>query len=185
MFDPHAACVALSVATPHARGSAYLNDVSRVGEEDSVDPLLLVAIMERESACGTSRGLDQPGPAGRGDGGHGRGLMQLDDRVTGGQVHGAIIADGRWADPYWNIKAAVVDHLKPDLRFFEKKGLTGDALLRAAVAAYNTGAGNVWRSLQAGKDPDATTAGGNYSADVLSRYAALSQAYRERCASNE
>lgn len=41
--------------------------------------------------------------------------------------------------------------------------------LRAIAAAYNTGEGNVSRSLAAGRDPDSTTTGRNYGSDVLAR----------------
>lgn len=165
--------------TGGGRALPYAADLLKVAGEEDFDPLLLVAIMDRESLCGTAGELDQPGPGGKGDHGHGRGLMQLDDRVHGGTLHKDVIADGRWAEPYWNLKTAVVDHLKPDLAFFARHGLEGDAQLRAAVAAYNTGAGNVFKSIRAGVDVDATTAGHNYSADVLSRYAVLAQRYRQ------
>jgi hypothetical protein len=57
-----------------------------------VDPLVLAAILERESRGGEA--LDPPGPAGLGDGGHGHGLMQIDDRW-----HVPFIATGLWAEP--------------------------------------------------------------------------------------
>lgn len=41
--------------------------------------------------------------------------------------------------------------------------------LKAIAAAYNTGEGNVARSLAAGQDPDHTTTGGDYGSDVLAR----------------
>lgn len=41
--------------------------------------------------------------------------------------------------------------------------------LKAIAAAYNTGEGNVARSLAAGRDPDHTTTGGDYGSDVLAR----------------
>jgi hypothetical protein len=43
--------------------------------------------------------------------------------------------------------------------------------LRAAVAAYNTGPGNVEKSIKAGRDVDSSTAGHDYSKDVFSRAA--------------
>lgn len=41
--------------------------------------------------------------------------------------------------------------------------------VRNVAAAYNTGEGNVYRSLTAGKDPDRTTTGGDYGSDVEAR----------------
>jgi hypothetical protein len=64
--------------------------------------------------------------------------MQLD--VNGGQpgsLHAEVLADGRWQDPYWNMKVAVVDHLRPDITYFVQQGLVGDDILRAALVAYN------------------------------------------------
>ncbi len=42
---------------------------------------------------------------------------------------------------------------------------------KAIAAAYNTGQGNVARSIAAGKDPDSTTSGHDYGSDVLARMA--------------
>lgn len=169
---------ALVAATPGGRAAQYAEVVIQVSSEQQISPFLIVAVMERESHSGEA--LTPPGPSGTGDGGHGRGLMQLDDRTKGGKLHGAVIADGRWTDPYWNLTAAVVDHLKPDQAFFVAKGLTGDAQLRATIASYNAGPGAVWSRIQAGQDPDAATTGGDYSADVLSRLASISQAFQSR-----
>ena len=41
--------------------------------------------------------------------------------------------------------------------------------LKAIAAAYNTGEGNVARSVAAGQDPDRTTTGRDYGSDVLAR----------------
>ncbi len=45
----------------------------------------------------------------------------------------------------------------------------GIADVKAIAAAYNTGEGNVARSIAAGLDPDHTTTGGNYGSDVVAR----------------
>lgn len=41
--------------------------------------------------------------------------------------------------------------------------------MKAALAAYNAGAGNVRRAIAAGKDPDSVTTKGDYASDVLAR----------------
>jgi peptidoglycan hydrolase-like protein with peptidoglycan-binding domain len=92
----------------------------------------------------------------RGDGGHGRGVWQRDDRS-------------------WNIPGNYDNdvHLQAE---DAATLLTGNirALGRAGgIAAYNCGAGNVRKALSRGKGVDAYTAGGDYSADVLARLAAL------------
>src|SRR5215471_8403512 len=47
--------------------------------------------------------------------------------------------------------------------------------LKAIAAAYNTGEGNVARSVAAGRDPDSTTTGGDYGRDVLARMGVFEQ----------
>ena len=49
----------------------------------------------------------------------------------------------------------------------DPRPLKGDLLTRAAVAAYNTGEGNVLMSVAAGVEPDATSTGGDYGESVL------------------
>jgi peptidoglycan hydrolase-like protein with peptidoglycan-binding domain len=104
-----------------------------------------------------------------GDGGHGRGLFQIDDRSHGAWLrrHGAGGPGG--IPPV----AAAADYaaqlLKDNLAFGRSKGLSGDALFRFALSAYNAGAGGAWRGLQERGDSDARTAHGNYGRDVLER----------------
>jgi len=50
--------------------------------------------------------------------------------------------------------------------FLAARGITD---LKAIAAAYNTGEGNVFHSVQAGADPDRTTTGADYGRDVLAR----------------
>jgi hypothetical protein len=52
-------------------------------------------------------------------------------------------------------------------------GLKGGALLRFEIAAYNAGVGGATKGLKAG-NVDAETTKGNYSADVIDRWRALS-----------
>lgn len=172
----------LLLSTPHGRGAAWADVVWQVAQEQGVNPFLLSAIMERESGSGEL--LSPPGPAGTGDGGHGRGLMQLDDRVTSGR-HAQVVADGTWADPYTNLTVAVTEHIQPDLTYFSKQGnggadprpLAGDALLTAATASYNAGSGAVLKALENGETPDSVTTGRDYATSVLSLYATLWQKF--------
>jgi hypothetical protein len=131
-------------------------------------PEVLAGIMMRESGGGTSPLLDKPGPEGRGDGGHGHGLMQIDDRsfptfcsINGGEL---------WKNPAINIntgawilssKRIYIEHRLLSL------GMRDDEIEQASIAAYNCGEGNVVRAIQAGLGCDHYTAHGNYSADVL------------------
>src|SRR5258706_9937784 len=76
---------------------------------------------------------------------------------------------GAWRDPGANIDygASVLALALDFLR--RRTTLSGDRLLRASIAAYNCGPGNVLRATQVGLDFDYYTSGRNYSADVLNR----------------
>jgi soluble lytic murein transglycosylase-like protein len=135
-----------------------------------VDVSLILAIMDRESNCGET--LTPKGAAGVGDGGHGRGLMQIDDRA-----HPDLIAlklpDGSlaWENGPWNIKTGTL------LLLAEIKAFTGDE--DCAVAAYNAGRHAVRRrlaELAIPRDPtkirsalDEITTGKDYVTDVMRR----------------
>jgi soluble lytic murein transglycosylase-like protein len=125
--------------------------------QTGLDINLIVAIMDRETLCGTAPGYFPQGAQGVGDGGHGRGLMQIDDRF-----HPAFCADiALWGDPFQNI-------------------LYGSTLLRTGIRAlndtnkgicsYNAGVNRVRKSgAQTLNELDALTTGGNYVSDVLQR----------------
>lgn len=135
-----------------------------------VDALLLAAICDRESLGGEA--LTPKGPTGTGDGGHGRGLMQVDSRAHPVFV-GAVFDDGvsLWKDPSFNILYAA--------RLFARNLLLLDGDESAAIAAYNCGAQKARRvlaSLEPGTDTsgriaalNAVTAGGDYVSDVQRR----------------
>lgn len=116
---------------------------------------LILAIMWRESAFGLA--LTPKGPTGTGDHGHGRGLMQIDDRA-----HGVWVASNNWQDPETNIRYGT-KVLKEAHDILARKGFHGDLLWTCALAAYNAGVGAVIRAVQAGKEPDSVTTGRNYS----------------------
>jgi len=140
----------------------------------NIDPLLVAAVMDRESNGGDA--LDPSGPAGTGDGGHGRGLMQIDDRAHP-TLAAALAPWGQplLASPALNILigAGFLAHLA---RGFE--AMTEDPWL-PAIAAYNRGPTRVRQILaEVGSNPtraelisalDAGSAGNNYVSDVLRR----------------
>ena len=108
---------------------------------------LLVAVGERETNWRNVRGADQ----------HGCGLLQIDDRAwrVWCQHHDAF-------DPNQNIPEGEYI-LSLGMKWFPNS-------LRAAVASYNCGPGNVRRGLAlVPPNPDAYTTGNNYGADVLAR----------------
>jgi soluble lytic murein transglycosylase-like protein len=99
------------------------------------------------------------------DGGHGHGIMQIDDRSFPDFTN-----SGRALDPRQNIlKGGEV--LSRKRQFFSRKAISGDLLMRASVAAYNGGEGRVLGAIQRGRSVDSVTTQGNYSADVFARTA--------------
>lgn len=186
----------------YARG--YAGIIVQVANAEGVDASLIFALGDRESNWGSL--LSPRGPSGTGDYGHGRGLLQIDDRDP---ENAAILASGAWMDPLSNVRYGV-QLLKKKLAFFQLTvpvpGLTdgvtvtldtsqaarrsvsagdypdprplGDtALWQAAIAAYNTGVENVLMNLVAGKAAEFTTTGGNYVADVSTRAAGVASKY--------
>ncbi len=125
-------------------------------------PKIIAGIISRESRFGLL--LDGEG---KGDAGHGHGLMKIDDRSFGGWL-----AANDWQDPAVNIQMGV-KILTDKYNYLAGRGLldglSDTQAQQAAVAAYNCGEGNVAKVLQAGDDIDSRTAGRNYSADVLAR----------------
>ena len=129
-------------------------------------PEVLAGIMMRETEGGFSRYLDKPGPGGRGDMGHGHGLMQIDDRSFP-----EFCRSDAWKDPTVNIHfgAHVLARKRDWLRkkAIPQKLLIEADLERASIASYNCGQGNVLRALREHEDVDTYTAGRNYSRKVL------------------
>lgn len=133
------------------------------GTKYGVDPFILAAICDRESLGGDA--LKPPGPSGTGDHGHGRGLMQIDDRA-----HAEWIRSSDWADPQTNI-------LKGAQVLSESIKTCSDQ--EAGIAGYNAGPGQARRVLKALgnnykpeqkiKALDQITTGKNYVSDVLKR----------------
>ena len=133
----------------------WLPYVKAAARRYHVSPSVIMAVMDRET--GDPRRIGLGGHNVRGDGGHGRGLMQIDDRS-----HSAWLAGHHGGmDPRSNIGYGT-SIIAANLRQFH-----GNRHL--ALAAYNAGAGNVQRALRNGLSPDAYTANHNYGADVLRR----------------
>ena len=113
-----------------------------------------------------------------GDGGHGYGIMQIDDRSFPEWTN-----SGLWKDVNAAIqKGALVLHSKEQTirngqgkrlkvgstPFVGKGQLSKDELLRTAIAAYNSGLWAYYNLTKYG-DPDRRTTGRDYSKDVLKR----------------
>jgi hypothetical protein len=102
----------------------------------------------------------------RGDGGHGRHFWQIDDRS-----YPEFVNSTPQSDVVAYAKKAV-ECLEEKRKYLESKGWTENVLgdedfLRAIVASYNCGQGNVNKALKAGADVDRYTFGGDYSKSVM------------------
>lgn len=128
---------------------------------------VVAAIITRETGGFSTYCLPPPGGQ-LGDNGHGCGPMQVDDRS--------------W--PTWcaQWKAGTLEpedgiHMGCQVLAAKMKAVRSlipvpqPTLLRAAVAAYNCGEGNVRRAWLAGHDLDESTTNKNYSSDVMERAA--------------
>ena len=153
----------------------YASVIKQVASEQGVDPFLITAIGYRESHWGAL--LSPSGdPGGTGDNGHGRGLMQIDDRTFGPDADGVgkgngWLANNNWGDPYVNVTKGTQIYLD-GVVYFTQRGLTGDDLVQAAIAAYNHGAPAVWANISATPplSPDTGTTGGDYASSVWQDY---------------
>lgn len=118
---------------------------------------LLLAIASRETNCTDTLG----------DGGHGRGVFQIDDRA-----HGPWLAQNPGPNGLPPIPAAAAyaaSILASGLAAAKRLKLKGDNAIKFAAAAYNAGEGGATRALTAHGDADRGTAHGNYGDDVLTR----------------
>jgi hypothetical protein len=165
------------------RLAQWAEELGRASEAKEVCPWLLASVLDRESLGGEA--LTPKGPAGTGDFGHGRGLMQIDDRAHAAFLQ-EVLDDGTpaWAHPAHNILYGA-GVLREALNYFSKPflALPESVAYAAGIAAYNCGPSNVRRALL--EVPafsaevrylaavDSRTTGRNYSADVLRRRAAF------------
>jgi hypothetical protein len=152
-----------------------VTDLAHEGEDDGIGPALVLALASRES---NMRNIT-------GDGGHGRGWLQIDDRfhhdflaTHRGCVSGSFTPTQPSASPPGlcpSLSASTIyaiGLLRSNMRFARSKGVPEEQVLRFAVAAYNAGAGGALQGLRGG-DLDSATTGRDYSEDVLGRKAAV------------
>ena len=137
-----------------ATSSGWISFFDAAAQANNFDTEFLLAIASRETNMQNIKGDFHDGAF------HGFGIMQVDvgtdpefcAQWTPDQVSGSV-------DRGTTILAGKRDSLAA-------KNFTDP---KAIAAAYNTGASNVIHSLQAGQDPDRTTTGQDYGADVLAR----------------
>jgi hypothetical protein len=135
--------------------------VKKVAAQYSIPASVIAGIGSRESHWGLA--LTPPHPGGTGDGGHGRGLLQIDDRW-----HIPFIQSGKWADASENIIYGCAV-LKSSINLFTKNGITGFNALKGGIAGYNCGPSRALSAYKAGYGADYYTTGRDYAANVLER----------------
>lgn len=138
----------------------YRDAFETAAARHGVPPALLAAIASRESRGGAA--LDNNG---RGDGGNGHGLMQVDRNAH--QVRGGPYS-AEHIDQAAGILRSNLDRVRAD-----HPGWSPEQQMRGAVAAYNFGTGNV-RSIDG---LDRGTTGNDYSSDVWARAQALAPSF--------
>ena len=106
-----------------------------------------------------------------GDGGHGRGLFQIDDRWHSSFLgkHGAA-GPGR-TPPVKEAARYAAQLVRDNLEYGRRKGVPERERLKFALSAYNAGAGGAFKGWQERGDSDARTTGADYGRDVLARFA--------------
>jgi membrane-bound lytic murein transglycosylase MltF len=155
-----------------ARAEPYADVIKQVASESGIDPFIIVALGDQETRWGTVKGYEgTTGPSIIGADGTGHGLMQIDSGTWGDWL-----ATNDWTDPLTNVRKGV-SIFSTDLDYFASKGLEGDERTRAALAAYNHGPSNVWANIQAGRDVDYRTTGGNYSQRVWDAFQNFSTSF--------
>lgn len=148
-----------------------------------LDPFVVAGICDHESLCGLT--LNPEGPAGKGDNGHGHGLMQVDDRSHKAWLE-QLGPDGvpLWQDPEANILkgSSILAQARDFFRTSPKvPGVTQLDPLVMGIAAYNAGTRRVARAVELLTQPakeetllDAinwVTSGHSYVTDVQRRAA--------------
>jgi uncharacterized protein YfiM (DUF2279 family) len=160
-----------------------VTELTHQGPPDGIGPALLLAIGTRETGLRNIAG----------DGGHGRGWVQIDDRFHAAWLDAhAGCSSGSWkatfksALPQGRVPTLTagamraVELLRGSAQFARAHGVPKEQVVRFAVAAYNAGAGGALEGLKKG-NVDARTAGsagskgGDYSKDVLKRQAAVAK----------
>jgi peptidoglycan hydrolase-like protein with peptidoglycan-binding domain len=130
----------------------FADEFAAAGKKHGVPPALLAAIASRESRAGSA--LDSRG---FGDHGNGFGLMQVDKRYH--SPKGGPFSAGH-IDQAAGILKSYLNQVKA-----KHSDWPPEQQLRGAVAAYNSGPGNV----QTIKNMDVGTTGNDYSNDVWAR----------------
>jgi peptidoglycan hydrolase-like protein with peptidoglycan-binding domain len=148
-----------------ARKNGWLPILTKAEKRHNLPAGLLLAIASRETDMQDIVG----------DGGHGRGLFQIDDRSHSDFLAQQGAAGPGGKPPIASASDYAAGLLASNLGYGQGNGVPAAQLLKFACSAYNAGPGNAVAGFRQG-DSDKRTAGGNYGADVLDRLAAIQAA---------
>jgi hypothetical protein len=157
----------------YAKDQGWLDHFRDAAAGIKVDQAILMAIASRETNIRNIKG----------DGGHGHGIMQIDDRS-----YPEFCRSDDWKDPRKNIhkRAEVLDAKRKEIlknigktvlckqKQYRGVTLTDLGLLRTSIAAYNSGCQGHYNISIIG-NPDAGTTGADYSCDVINRAEAFAR----------
>ena len=148
-----------------------VSELVHQGTPDGIGTALVLALGSRETNIANIVG----------DGGHGRGWLQIDDRFHAQWLNAhAGCKDGTWVARFSSALPAgrvptltssimrAIEILHGNMAFADSRKVPTAERVRFAVAAYNCGAGNAIKGFANG-GVDTLTTGGDYSADVLAR----------------
>jgi hypothetical protein len=135
-----------------------------VEKSDHVDYALLRALTSRETNMENIVG----------DGGHGRGYHQIDDRSHAEWLRK--VKAGRGCPPVGEAAKYAVNLIEFNVKQAISAGIPEGHRLEVAIAGYNCGMGNALDGYRHHNDPDHHTAHGNYSKDVLERAKVIREA---------
>lgn len=169
---------ARSTVTDREKITPYLPQIFIAYKESGLQKLkpldvsVFTAIGYQETHFGWAPGYSPKGdPRGTGDGGHGRGLYQIDDRTWKDWI-----AKNDWGDPLTNMRKAcsiLRDNMGYLRSLVSMPGVDDLTFTRCVLAAYNAGPSNARKGLIHHGDPDKFTAHSRYSAYVLAKAADL------------
>lgn len=163
----------------------HVEEIAHEGVRDDIGPTLLLAIGIRESSLRNIVG----------DGGHGRGWLQIDDRShldwlrahagcksgTWTAVKGHHASEPGYVPTLTGATILAIELLRGNAAYARSHGVPRSDALHFAIAAYNCGAGNAIRAYRAGgmANIDRYTADRHYSAEVLGVAPVVAQVARE------
>ena len=136
--------------------SGWIPFFESAAQQNGFDTEFLLAIASRETNLQNIKGDFHDGAF------HGFGIMQVD-----------VGTDPAFCASWTEQQVEPSIQRGTEILVEKRKSLAAKNITdpKAIAAAYNTGAGNVIRSVGAGLDPDRTTTGHDYGSDVLARMA--------------